>query len=571
MAPFCYILWMFNRVCNYFRSHEVILVCLLVLVFILVRFPGRNLPLHQDEYKWPGVEDLSLAGHIPHPPVGELIYHYGGLLVGFDVHFRLIPFFFGALNLLLLYYLMRFMFGRREATIASLIWIFSYFSVLASLMVDTDGAVMPFFFLVALIGYYKLPTAVDKNKKIFWWVVFLLGLFGGILVKMSFILAVGAIIADFLWSKRYLLTKKELLKYAGYALVAILGFGVLLFISKYLFTFFDLGKSVGYWEHFFTLNRGWFQTFIQCMKAVLYSSPFLVLIPFFATKNTFAKVRVFIFFLIFSFIFYVLLFDFSIGALDRYLQLLVLPLTVFSTLTIVEVMRGNNRRTKEFLFLGIIVALVFVVLQSIPQYVPPLHPKAEWVSRILSFKWNFVYPFSGGSGPLGFYVSFLFMALCWISSFVGLIIALVKPEAKKLALMFILPLGITYNGVFIEEYMFGFWNGHAATLVYHAADFIRLHPEIKKVTVYNDNGAQEVKATGTYRRRLYTDPAFIGKEKVDYLNTYKEFYFVLDVPRVDPTSMYQRYFDSCKPMYTEVDKKMSATVYDCRGVPDISL
>lgn len=561
---------MMERIRKFIVEHEYIVVLFFVVVFVLVRLPGRSLPLHQDEYKWPGVEDLSLAGHIPHPPLGELIYHYGGLLVGFNVNFRLIPFFFGAINLLLLYYLMRFVFGRKEAVIASLIWIFSYFSVLASLMVDTDGEIMPFFFLLGLIGYYKIKNSTDR-KNIGWWVLMLLGLLLGILVKMSFILAVGAIVADFLWSKKNLITKKDLLKYFGYTLVVVSSFVLLLLISKYFFPFFDLSKSVSYWEHFIVWNRGWFQTFIQCVKAILYSSPFLVLTPFLAKKNSFSKVKVFIFFLIFAFIFYIILFDFSIGALDRYLQLLVLPLTVLSATVISEITKIENRRTKEFLFAGIIIGLILVLIQSLPHYVPPLHPKSEWISRILSLRWNFVYPFSGGSGPLGFYVSFMFMALAWILSIVTVILLLFKTETKKLALFFIIPIGIAYNGAFIEEYFLGYFNGHAATLVYHAAEFIKNTPEISKVTVYNDNGAEEIKTTGKYRRRLYTDPAFIGKEKVDYLNTYKEFYFVLNVPRIDPTSIYQKYFDSCKVMYNEVDKKMSATIYDCRKATDVKL
>jgi hypothetical protein len=60
-------------------------------------------------------------------------------------------------------------------------------------------------------------------------------------------------------------------------------------------------------------------------------------------------------------------------------------------------------------------------------------------------------------------------------------------------------------------------------------------------------------------------------QKVAVLNTDKEFYFVLDVPRLDPTSVYQKYFDSCAIVYRQVDKKMSATVFDCRNAPDVKI
>jgi hypothetical protein len=275
----------------------------------------------------------------------------------------------------------------------------------------------------------------------------------------------------------------------------------------------------------------------------------------------------FIFFLIFAFIFYVILFDFSIGALDRYLQLLVLPLTVITTATIFPIFKDENRRAKEFFLFGMFVALILVATQALPHYVPSLYPKSEWVSRIMSLKWNFLYVFSGGSGPLGFYVSFLFISLSWIVSFMALVFAWFKPQYRKLALMFLLPIGIAYNVVFIEEYLIGYWNGHAPTLVYHAVDFIKNDPEIKMVISYNDNGGYEIQQIGKYKRRLYTAPYFSGQR--EYLNMNKGYYFVLDVPRIDPNSFYIGYFDSCLTIYHEVDKKMSATVYDCRNAVSI--
>ncbi len=89
------------------------------------------------------------------------------------------------------------------------------------------------------------------------------------------------------------------------------------------------------------------------------------------------------------------------------------------------------------------------------------------------------------------------------------------------------------------------------------------------VTAYNDNGGNEIQSIGKYKRRLYVDPKFTGQ--LDYLNKNKGFYFVLDVPRLDPKSFYPVYFNSCISIYNEVDKKMSATVFDCRKAPDVKI
>src|SRR5438132_193760 len=87
----------------------------------------------------------------------------------------------------------------------------------------------------------------------------------------------------------------------------------------------------------------------------------------------------------FSSVFYIVIFDFSIGALDRYSQLLILSLTVFSAAVLSEFLKIQNKRTKIILIFGIIIALILVKLQFLPQNVFPLYPKTEWISRFVHF------------------------------------------------------------------------------------------------------------------------------------------------------------------------------------------
>lgn len=561
---------MIKKFSDWLKNHELLVILFLLLLFLVIRLPGTDLPLHQDEYKWPIIvnPDLESKTEIPHPPLSQFIYRAGGEIIGFNTNFRFIPLFFGSINLLLLYYLIKTIFGRREAIIASLIWIFSYFSVLASLMVDTDGEIMPFFFLLALIGYYKLQSS-EGNKRYVWGGILFIAIVLGFFIKVSFFLAIGAIVSDYLWSKKHLLSKQQAIKYLSFLLGGILSLGLMLYLAQYVFPFFDLSKALSYWKHFATLDRGWFQTLIQCIKALLYSSPFLILVPLFASKNILSKTRVFIFFLFFSFIFYILLFDFSIGALDRYLQLLVLPLTVITTVVISNTLKSDNRRFLEFLYLGIAVSLVLVLLQSINHYVPSLHPKSDWINRVLSLRWNFLYPFSGGSGPLGFYVSFMFIALAWIISFIAVLFGFFKKDYRKIVIVFLIPLGLIYNLVFTSEYMYGFWNGSAPRLLDPVVQYIKNNPDIKMVTVYNDNGGNEIQEIGKYRKRLYVDPKFDVEEKISYLNQYKEYYLELNVPRIDPNSIYRKYLDSCNTIYKKTDKSISVIVHDCTNAPDI--
>lgn len=163
------------------------------------------------------------------------------------------------------------------------------------------------------------------------------------------------------------------------------------------------------------------------------------------------------------------------------------------------------------------------------------------------------------------------MAIAWVSSASLVVVGFVKPHFRKVTISILISIGLVYNGVFVEEYLFGKVNGFTPKLVYGAVEFIENNPDIKYITVYNDNGGAEVQATGKYRKRLYTDPAFDVNSKVATLNQYKEHYLEIDIPRIDPKSVYRKYLDSCDIIYKQTDHYISATIYDCRWIKDIEL
>ena len=113
-----------NKTKDFFRRNEWLLLTAVVVFFILIRLPGTSLPLHQDEYKWPMIVNPAITSdtEIPHPPLSQFIYRTAGHLVGYNVNFRLVPLFFGVLNLLLLYYFLRMRFSRNVANIGVLIF-----------------------------------------------------------------------------------------------------------------------------------------------------------------------------------------------------------------------------------------------------------------------------------------------------------------------------------------------------------------------------------------------------------------------------------------------------------------
>lgn len=542
-------------------------VSAIAILFLVLRLPGVSLPLHQDEYKWPQIVDPATAGDtsIPHPPLSEFIYREAGKIVGYDVHFRLVPLTFGLVNLFLLWYWLRLRAGGRAALWGALLFSVSYFSILASLMVDTDGQILPFFLLLLLIGYEH--AEIDAR---FWGLVALAAL-AGFLVKASFVLAIAAIAADMLWERRESIFTRAMLRYAAYALGVVGVLALSLVISARLFSFFDLAGSLRYWAHFASFHHNWFQIAIQAIKGALYLSPFLVFAPLLASREEYGTVRPLVFFSIFGLFFYLILFDFSIGALDRYLQFLIVPLVSLSAVMLGRTFSGTLRSYTRALLVGGVLALGIFALQFEPQAVPALYPKSAWLGRIASLHWDFLYPFSGGSGPLTFYVSFAFIALSWLVAAAIIVGAFVRPGFRATALALLIPLSLVYNGTFAEEYLFGKINGFAPGLVERAAAFIAADPSVQRVVVYNDNGGAEIQATGKYEKRLYTSPDFDWGAKASAMNAFKGHYLVVDAPPIDPESFFAKYFATCVTAYQDTDRMMHATLYDCRKAPPIVL
>ena len=438
-------------------------------------------------------------------------------------------------------------------------------------MVDIDGAVMPSFFLIMLIGYFRLRKMnfqfrIFNFQNLIWIGLLIIGAIGGFFVKASFVIAIGALALDFAFEKNVFSDRKKILKYLLFMIGGAIALGLLLLLAKLIFPFFNLEASVKYWEHFFKLGgRGWLQTFIQFAKSMMYTSPLLVLSIIFVDKEIFKKMRVFFIFIGLGLLFYLVLFDFSIGALDRYFQFLIIPLCIIAgSIFSQNFSKSNNSPslaplgpsliTREGIAIGVITIIIFS-LQFLNHFVPPLYPKTEWLARLVSLKWDFLFPFTGGSGPTGFYISFLFIALIWVTSLI---------LVRKKLLLGILVLGILYNAVFIEEYLFGKINGSPYDLFRDAKEFIIKDQNIKLVLVYNDIGGYEIQKLGKYERRLYAAPQFEDTYK-DFFKTFSGQILYINIPKIGDNNFYYNYLNSCKNIYERKDGYITAQVLDCNN------
>jgi 4-amino-4-deoxy-L-arabinose transferase-like glycosyltransferase len=542
-----------------------------LLLHLALRIPGLSQPYHQDEYKWAQIVAVGspTAGTIPHPPLSELIYTITDRVFG-NGHLRMMPFLFSILNLGLIFLVARKRYGDKTALIAAGLFSVSFYSILASLMVDTDGQILPCLFLLGLLAYDRFLDSQERKYKWSWFSLFIAAMALGMLTKLSFIIPVAVFVLDAAYRERKRINKKVL----AYGLGAAAGLAVvcllLLLNAHYVFPKFNFSWFFSYTQRFFILGgRNWFQTLIQLLKSLMYASPLLLALLCLASREILAKTRIFWLHLGATFMFYIVLFDFSVGALDRYLQAFVIPLCMISAVVVNEFLFSAGGRLKRWhMAVTVGSALVLFSLQFLPHVVPPQHPKAEWLSRLASLKWNFLFPFSGGSGPLGFYVSFLFVAACFIACWTMAVGAFFRPVWRKPLALGIVAVGLVYNFTFTEEYLFGKINGFTPGLLRGVLAYVGSHPEIETVITYNDTGTYELTAMRKYYRRLYVDPMFEASN-IKKMNAFKGYYMVVDFPRINPQSIYAHYFNTCKAVYHDASRRINADVYDCRGAEDI--
>lgn len=547
------------------RKREFIIVAALIFVFVAIRLPGLPLPYHQDEAKIGELVRSHVVGALSgHPPLTELLYRWAGALTGSD-HLRFVPLVFGLLSAIFLYAIVRRRAGVQAALAALALYAVCMYGVFSSLMVDTDGAVLPTLFLAAVYAYDRFLHAASPRDSYVWLCVVALALIIGLLTKLSFVLVLGALILDYFFEVRHRLTRTLFIRASlaalgcvGMALVAIAG--VHFFLPS-----FDVSQTIVHALYYVRFEgRGYLQILIQTVKAVFYLSPLLLIPLVFLSKDSLAKNRIFVVYLALGAFFYFILFDFSQGALDKYLMYTVVPLAALVGTILAGALRGLSMRTLMIgTLFGTGCAAVLVALNFLSPEVMPLYPKTEWISAIAHAHWNILFAFTGGDGPIGFYVSFLVIAIGFgVSAIVGLL-ALCIPRMRHVLLVALIVLGLAFNAIFIEEFMFGRINGSAPDALRASLAYIATS-DTGSVITHAEAGAYELRGMGKFGGRFYAVPGYEEGHRALFA-AHTGQYLVVDVPLLNEKSFYSIFFNTCTPVFTTSSGVIKAYVYDCAG------
>lgn len=546
-------------------KRELVAIVALLCVFIAIRLPGLSLPYHQDEGKIGEIVRSHLVGALSgHPPLTELLYLGAGALTGSD-HLRLIPLSFGLLSAVLLYAIVRRRAGVHAALAALALYAICMYGVFASLMVDTDGAVLPTLFLAVVYAYDRFREAASRRSSYAWLAVVVLALVVGFLTKLSFVLVLGALILDYLFEVRQRLTRRLLIR-AALAVLACGGVAVVALASvRFLIPTFDVSETITHALYYVRFEgRGYLQILIQAVKAMFYLSPLLLVPLVLASKDSLVKNRIFVVYLALGAFFYFVLFDFSQGALDKYLMYTVVPLAALAGTILADALRGLTVRSFAVgALLGTTCAAALVALNFLSPEVMPLYPKTEWISAVAHGHWNILFAFTGGDGPIGFYVSFLVIAVGFIASAILGLLALCMPRMRHALLVALIVLGLAFNAIFIEEFLFGRINGSAPDALRTSLMYIR-NADVNGIITHAEAGAYELRGMDKFSGRFYAVPGYEEGHRALFAKHQGQ-YLVVEVPLLSEQSFYRKFLNTCTPAFTTSSGVIHAYVYDCAG------
>jgi len=537
----------------------VILIAALFVVFLIL---GLNQIYHQDEYRWVALADGTATGN-PHPPMTLLLLKATGLIFGYN-HLRVLPAVFAVFNLILIYFISKKLsVNKLVALFAGFLFAFNVYSLIAGLQIDIDGAILPFFALASYNAYLR----IGDNKK-FWLPLLGLALVGGFLTKLSFVLFFGALIVDYYFSQK----NKSSFKFKKIVFLAASGFGVFAFlaIAFYFFSPTHFLRVVSYAEHFNSFNfgsRAYLDLAFKIIKSLVFLSPLLFFSVFYALikPDLRHKYRFWLIYLLINFVFYTIIFDFSTLTVERYFMFMIAPAAIIGAEILYQLLA--NLKNKKDYFSVVVAVVVFLALSglilSFSHDVLPLNPKIAYFQHLKSLNLRFLIPFTGGSGPIGFYFSAMFIFCFWLIVLLGFIGCLFWPKKQKALLTIIVSAGLVYNALFIIEFLGGKFYGNVPALAKQTVDYVNANPQIKEVITYYDIGPYDLRQSGKYSSRFYTSPK---RDYVPKLNTFHGHYMVVDYPSIDKGSLYWRLLNRCPVVKEFEDKKIHSYVFDCRNL-----
>jgi len=548
-----------------FNKNNLLLMAVIVMMAFLLS-GGVNQIYHQDEYRWVVIADETndVATDVQ-PPMYLFLLNITGRLFGYE-QLRILTAFIAILNLLLVYFVSKKTSANKSiALLAGFLFAFNAYSLIAGLQIDIDGALMPFFVLTSYYAYLKL----GDNRKL-WIPVLALSLIGGFLSKLSFIIFFGALIVDyyFTYKEEHGFRFKKLLLLAGGGVVL---FGVL--AGAFYISNPDRFQNVLTYASGRAFNgvdiasRAYLDLAFKVLKSFVLLSP-LLLLPIFYTlfkPDLRHKYRFWLTYLFFSFIFYTVIFDFSTLTIEKYFTFMIVPAAIIGADVLYPFFAGlkNKKDYLPFVISSVAVLVLSCLILSLNHDVLPLNPKIAYFQHLKSFNLAFLIPFTGGSGPIGFYFSAAFIFAFWLLIFLAFIGYFIWYQRRgRMFLAIIVSAGLIYNAFFITEFLRGKLYGSVPKIARETVDYVNNAPEIgeKQVITYYDIAPYDLRKFGKYHSRFYTA---LNRDYSAKITSFRGYYMIVNFPEVGNDNQYWKLIERCSTKKEFRDKKIRSYVFDC--------
>lgn len=522
----------------------------ILLLFILPRLLSLTQPYYQDEVGMAIIADAQygLQGQNPHPPLGEALHSLFGLFSGYD-HLRLLPFTFSVANLFLVYGIASLSFGPAAGLMAAAILAGTFYSVWASTMIDVDGAILPFFALLALFLHLRGRSA-GAETGLPHQTALAAVCAAGLLIKLVFLVMPVILLAEMgCSSTRDARSRMR----QGAVFVALLLAWCLagLFALRILYPSSHLNQALSFAQTFNLFDFSGptlAHKAYESAKCILYASPFL-LAAWLHPRFLWSRGRPIVLFVVGFVALHLFVLGLHGRPLDRYFALCVPFAVILVAGSLRQELTGSARGPIPLrsVSIGILLALLPLGwLAPMPRLIP-LYPKRGFLDAILTLRWDTLVPFRGGNGPGGFYAPTGLLLSAWLISIPLLILvpAAGKTFRRSALVVTLLAVAGVYNLFLIEEHLLGLRYGSPIRLGLRATQDIVQDPGIKSVITYDNRNRYELIRAGKYAARFYAVPDYWEANRRKFREASDSHFLVVDFPLIARNGPYWHYLETC--------------------------
>jgi hypothetical protein len=539
------------------KTWILVIFCLL----FLIRIAGLHQMLADDE----GINVVAVAAHpygekfffIPHPPTVAFVYSLGGYFWG-DFGVRIICMLVGLAAILLTYHLAKKMHGENAGLFAAGILLVSFWHIFDSVQINVEN-VFSLVILLVTIAYINYLAKPDLQRAII--VGIALGMcfvtkYSAVLVAM----AIGINMLIILWKKerKFMLVLKEYALIFGIAAAILITYMLIATLSQSPFGMDTVAHGADYFTGFF--NQNLLNVFSILLQAIFFISPLLIgllLIAPYEKKHRFFYVLIGVFI-----IFYLFFLGVSFRAFERFWTPLLPALAIIGGAFLANL----KLKKKEWWWIGgaaIGAYIILMLLQLVPGHIYPLYPKSAYVARVLHFQWNFYVPFHSSTGPFGFFVQFSVLVAGFVMAAIALLgYFLTKKKKARVFLLLFLGIGLAYNAIMVQEYLFSPMTPNLNKVAWEVNDYVHENiPTTREVAAYQ--------RFGNYLLREY-DLEFFGYDGYDdpvtnrYLLNTTRVLVIIDYPVIPKDTQFWQIINSCTMLASFEDKGVTmGYVFDC--------